>query len=80
MWWTCWLLLQRTYPWPHRDGASPGIVEGGPHRGATVVVVGAVRAIVLTFFLPLALTLAFAPLLGVGAGGGGATGGHSGSC
>jgi hypothetical protein len=66
MWWTCWLLLQRTHPWPHQDGAGPRIVEGGPRRGAAVVVAGAVRAVVLAFFLPLALTLAFATIIGGG--------------
>jgi hypothetical protein len=56
------------------------IVEGGPHRGvaAPVVVAGAV---ILTFPFPLALTLAFAAIVGGwGVGGGGAIGGHDGSC
>jgi hypothetical protein len=60
------LLLQRTHPWPHQDGADPGIV-GGPRRGAPVVVVAVVAgAVVLTFHLPLALTLAFTVIVGVG--------------
>jgi hypothetical protein len=72
--WMRWLLLRRTYPWPHRDGAGPEIIEGRSHRGApaivTVVVAAATRAVVLAFTLPLALTLAFAAMLGLGAGGG----------
>jgi hypothetical protein len=86
LWWTCQLLLWRTHPWPHRDGAGPGIVKGGPRRGTPAVVAaiftGATGAIVLTFSLPLplALTLTCAAVVGVGAEGGGATGGHSGSC
>jgi hypothetical protein len=61
------LLLQRTHPWPHQDGVGPGIVEGGPHRGAPVVVVVVVaEAVVLAFSLPFALTLAFAAVVGVG--------------
>jgi hypothetical protein len=65
LWWMrqlLLLLLQRTHPWPHQDGAGPGIVEGGPHRGAPAVVVavvtGAIRVIVLAFSLPLPLPLA----------------------
>jgi hypothetical protein len=75
--WTCWLLLQRTHPWPHQDGAGSGIVEGGPHRSApaivATVITGAARAVILTFPfpLPLDLTLVFATVVGVGAGGGG---------
>jgi hypothetical protein len=64
LWWTR-RLLRRAHPWPHRDSAGPGIVEGGPHRGARVVVA---RAVVLVFPLALALILAFA------------TGGHGSSC
>jgi hypothetical protein len=64
------LLLQRTHPWPHRDSATPGIVEGGPHQGTPTVVAAVVaratEAIVLAFPLPLALTLAFAAVVGVG--------------
>jgi hypothetical protein len=64
------LLLRRTHPWPHRDGASPGIIEGGPRWGTpavvAAVVVRATRAIVLAFHLPLALTLAFVVIVGVG--------------
>jgi hypothetical protein len=57
-------LLQRMHPWPHRDGVGPGIVEGGPRRGAPAVVAAVVaRAIVLSFPLPLALTI----VVGVGA-------------
>jgi hypothetical protein len=69
--WMRRLLLQRMHPWPHRDGADLGIVEGGPRWGAhaivAVVVVGATRAIVLAFPLSLALTLtlAFATVVGV---------------
>jgi hypothetical protein len=67
LWWTHRLLLRRTYHWTHRDGASPGIVEGGPHRGAsaivTAVVARAVGAVVLAFSLPCALTLAFATIV-----------------
>jgi hypothetical protein len=66
--WTHQLLLWRTHPWPHRDGADPGIVEGESCRGAPIVVaiviVGVTRAIVLAF--PLALTLAFVTVVGVG--------------
>jgi hypothetical protein len=61
--WTRQLLLWRTHPWPYRDGASPGIILGGPHWGAPTVVAG---AIVLDFPFPLALTLAFAAVVGVG--------------
>jgi hypothetical protein len=73
--WMRWLLLRRTHPWPHRDGASLGIVEGGPHRGAPTVVAdvvaGVTGAVVLAFTLPLDLTRAFVAVVGVGAGGGG---------
>jgi hypothetical protein len=68
--WTCRLLLRRTHPWPHQDGAGPGIVEGGLSRGASAVVAEAAGAIVLTFPLALALTLAFAAVVGVGQEGG----------
>jgi hypothetical protein len=64
--WTCRLLLRRMPSWPHRDGAGPGIVEGGPRRGAPVVVVGAVEAVVLAFPLTIALTLAFVVIVGIG--------------
>jgi hypothetical protein len=74
--WMRQLLLWRTHPWPHRHGVGPGIIEGGPHRGAPFVVARAVRAIVLAFLLPLTLPLPLPPLLGVGAGGRGATRGH----
>jgi hypothetical protein len=71
LWWTC-QLLRRAHPWPHRDCAGPGIADGRPRRGvaasAAVVVIGVV---VLTF--PLALTLAFAAVVG----GGGKRGGVS---
>jgi hypothetical protein len=66
LWWMrqLLLLLQRTHPWPHQDGAGPGIVEGGPHRGAPAVVVavvtGAIRVIVLAFSLPLPLAVVVA--------------------
>jgi hypothetical protein len=61
------LLLRRTHPWPHRDGADIGIVEGGPSRGASAIVTAVVAgAVVLAFPLPLALTLAFAAVVGVG--------------
>jgi hypothetical protein len=49
---------------------GPGIVEGGPRRGASAVVAtvvaGATEVVVLAFPLPLALTLAFATIVGVG--------------
>jgi hypothetical protein len=64
--WTHWLLLWRTHSWPHRDGASSVIVEGGPRWGAPTVVAGAIRVVVLPFPLPLSLTLAFAAVVGVG--------------
>jgi hypothetical protein len=76
LWWTHRLLLRWTYPWPHRDGASLGTVEVGPHRGAPTIVapVGAeaAGAGVPAFPLPLALTLAFAAVVGVGGSRGGA--------
>jgi hypothetical protein len=62
LWWTHWLLLQRMHPYPHQDGACPGIVEGGPRRGAPTIVAGVTGAIVIAF--PLAL--AFAAVVGVG--------------
>jgi hypothetical protein len=66
LWWMRWLLLWRTHPWPHRDRVGPGIVEGGPRRGAPAVVAAVVAgAIVLALPLPLALTLAFAVVVGV---------------
>jgi hypothetical protein len=69
-WWVCWLLRRRTHPWPHRDGASPRIVEGGPCQGTptiiAVVVAGAAKAIALAFPLPLDLTLASVVVVGVG--------------
>jgi hypothetical protein len=54
--WTC-QLLRRAHPWLHRDGAGPGIVEGGPCRGVAApgIVAG---AIILVFPLPFPLTLA----------------------
>jgi hypothetical protein len=65
LWWTR-LLLRRTHPWPHRDGAGPRIVEGGQHQGTraivAAVVAGAVGAVVLAFPLPLA----FAAIVGMG--------------
>jgi hypothetical protein len=73
--WTCWL-LRRAHPLPHRDGAGPGIVEGGPCRGVVGLAV-AVRVVVLTF--SLTLTLAFVAVIRVGEGGGGAARGHGGS-
>jgi hypothetical protein len=54
------------HPWPHRDGTGPGIVEGGPHRGAPAIVARAARAIVLCFPLPLPLLVPLPLLLGVG--------------
>jgi hypothetical protein len=54
------LLLRRTHPWPHRDGAGPGII-GGPRQGAPAVVAG---AIVLAF--PFLLPLVFAAIVGGG--------------
>jgi hypothetical protein len=70
LWRTRRLLLRRTHPWPHRDGAGPWIVEGGPCWGAPTVVAtavaGATGAIVLAFPFPLALVLAFATGVGVG--------------
>jgi hypothetical protein len=64
--WMRRLLLRRTHPWPHQDGASPGIVEGGPHRGAPTVVAGVTGVVVLAFTLPLDLTRAFVAVVGVG--------------
>jgi hypothetical protein len=67
--WTC-QLLRRAHPWLHRDGAGPGIVEGGPCRGvvAPIIVAGAIKVIVLVFLLPLplSLTLPFATVVGGG--------------
>jgi hypothetical protein len=72
LWWTRWLLLRRMHPWPYRDGADLGIVEGGPRQGAPTVVAAVVTgAIVLAF--PLPLTLTFVTVVRVRAGGGGAT-------
>jgi hypothetical protein len=60
-------LLRRTHPWPHQDDAGLGIVEGGPRQGASVVVAAVVAGVVvLVFSLPLALSLAFAAIVGVG--------------
>jgi hypothetical protein len=61
LWWMRRLLLWRTHPWPHRDGAGLGIVEEGPHWGDPAVVVVA-GAVVLAF----CRTLAFAAVVGVG--------------
>jgi hypothetical protein len=64
LWWTCRLLLRRMHPWPYRDGADLGIVEGGSRRGApTVVAAVVIEAIVLAF--PLPLTLTFAAVVGL---------------
>jgi hypothetical protein len=64
--WTCWLLLWRTHPWPQQDDLSLGIV-GGSHRGAPAIVATVVAGvIVLAFPLPLALTVAFATIVGGG--------------
>jgi hypothetical protein len=56
------------HPCPHQDGVSPGIVEGGTHRGAPATVAAfvarATGAVVLTFTLPLALTIAFPAVVG----------------
>jgi hypothetical protein len=64
------LWLRRTHPWPHRDGAGLGIIDGGPRWGApaavVIVVARTVRAIVPVFPLLLALTLAFATVVGGG--------------
>jgi hypothetical protein len=58
-------LLQRTHPWPHRDGAGAGI-GGVPRRGAPAVVAAVVTGdIVLAFPLALALTLAFVAIVRV---------------
>jgi hypothetical protein len=68
LWWTRRLLLQRTHPWPHRDGAGAGI-GGGPRRGAPAVVAAVVTGdIVLAFPLALALTLAFVAIVREGEG------------
>jgi hypothetical protein len=67
LWWTRRLLLRRMHPWPHQDGVSLGIVEGGPCRGApTIVTVVIAGAVFLDFPLTLALTLAFAAVVAVG--------------
>jgi hypothetical protein len=62
--------------WPHGHGASLGIVEGGSRRGTlaivAAVVTGAGGVIVLAFPLLLALTLAFAAIVGVWGSRGGA--------
>jgi hypothetical protein len=58
------LLLWRMHPWPHRDGAGPGIVEERPGSGAPAIV-AAVVARAVDFAFPLALTLAFAAVVGV---------------
>jgi hypothetical protein len=61
------LLLRRTHPWAHRDGAGSGIVEEVPRQGAPAIVAAVVAgAVDLAFSLPLALTLAFATVVGVG--------------
>jgi hypothetical protein len=66
--------------WPHRDGANLGIVEGGPHRGACSIVTAVVaEAVVLAFPLPLAITLAFVTVVGVGGSRWKAIGGHDSS-
>jgi hypothetical protein len=67
LWWTRWLLLWRTHPWPHQDGADLEIVEGGPCRGAPAIVTAVIAGdVVLDFPLTLALTLAFAAVVAVG--------------
>jgi hypothetical protein len=84
LWWMRWLLLRRMHPWPHRDGAGPGIVEGGTHRGALLLSLlllsEPLEPLFLSFPFPLPLPLPLPPLLELGARGGGATGGHGGSC
>jgi hypothetical protein len=57
-------LLRRTHPWPHRDGVSPEIVEGGSRRGVTIPAVVAEAARVVALAFPLTLTLAFATVVG----------------
>jgi hypothetical protein len=71
-------VLRMAHPWPHRDGAGPGIV-GGPHRGvaAPAIVSG---AIAIAFNLALAFTLTFVTIVGAGGWGQGAIGGLRGSC
>jgi hypothetical protein len=56
------------HPWPYRDVAGLGIVEGGLRWGAPIIVIVVVGAIVLIFLLPLQLLLplAFTSLLGLG--------------
>jgi hypothetical protein len=60
-------LLRRVHPWPQGDGASPGIVEGGPCKGVAspAVVVGTVTVVDFSYHT-LALTLAFAAIVGGG--------------
>jgi hypothetical protein len=50
-------LLRKAHPWPHRDGAGPGIIAEGPCGGALAVVIGAARAVSLAFPLPLAFVV-----------------------
>jgi hypothetical protein len=66
MWWTH-QLLRRVHPWPQGDGASPGIVEGGPCKGVAspAVVVGTITVVDFSYHT-LALTLAFAAIVGGG--------------
>jgi hypothetical protein len=55
----------RTHPWPHRDDADSGIVEGGPRRGVTTptVVPRATGVVALAFPFSLTLTLSFATII-----------------
>jgi hypothetical protein len=58
-------LVMRTHPWPHRDDADSGIVEGGPRRGVTTptVVLRATGVVALAFPFSLTLTLSFATIV-----------------
>jgi hypothetical protein len=68
------------HPWPHRDGAGLGIIEGVLHQDALTIVTRATGTIVLAFLLPLPLAFLLPPLLGMVAGEGGTIGGHDDSC
>jgi hypothetical protein len=62
------LAIERVYPWPHRDGASLGIVEGGPCRGvaAQQLLSESSETLFPPFPFSLPLPLHLPPLLEVG--------------